>query len=145
MPCNGSEEDAEDEAAEEDHDDEHAEHGDAVVELQGVVGKEVAEDVAAIERRKRDEVEDEEQQVEQDYVVEKERDGKERGQVLGGDAGMWLASATAVATATSPPAIGVLEDDQQDERNDGGEQVAGRAGERDEDVVAFVVLEVARL
>ena len=37
----------------------------------------------------------------------------------------------------------VLDDDEQDERDGGREQVAGGAGEGDEDVVAPVVLEVA--
>lgn len=37
----------------------------------------------------------------------------------------------------------MLEDEEQEECDCGGEQVAGGAGEGDEDIVAFVVLEVA--
>ena len=67
--------------------DEESEHTHAVVELGGLVGEEVAEDVATVERRKRNEVEDEEKQVDEDDEVEKERDGEEGGKALGGDAG----------------------------------------------------------
>jgi len=67
--------------------DEESEHAHAVVELGGFVGEEVAEDVAAVERRQRDQVEDEEQQVDEDDEVEEERDGEEGGKAFGGDAG----------------------------------------------------------
>ena len=60
------------------------EDSDAVVELGGLERQEVAEDVAAVERRERDEVEDEEQQVDEDDEVEKERDGEERGKAAVG-------------------------------------------------------------
>ena len=42
--------------------------------------------MAAVERRYRNEVEDEEQEVDEDDEVEKECDGKERGQAFGDDA-----------------------------------------------------------
>ena len=83
----GIEEDAEDDAAAEQHDEDHSEDADAVVDAQGIVGKEVPEDVAAVERRYGDEVEDEEDEVEEDDVVEEERDREEWREAFGRDTG----------------------------------------------------------
>ena len=99
--------------------------------------------MAAVERRERNEVEDEEQKVDEDDEVEKESDGKERGKPSVGTPGICSARATAVAMAVVSGGQEVLDDDEQDEGDGGGEQVAGGAGEGDEDVVAAVVFEVA--
>ena len=76
-----------DEAAADEEQDEKGEHAHAVVELGELVGKKVAEDVAAVERRQRDEVEYEKQQVDEDDEVEKERDGEECRKTIGSNAG----------------------------------------------------------
>src|ERR1700722_8765815 len=76
-----------DEAAADEEEKDQGEHAHAVIELDGFVGEEVTEDVAAVERWKRDEIEDEEKQVDEDDEVEKERDGEESGKAFGGDAG----------------------------------------------------------
>ena len=138
----GREEDTEDEASAQQHNDEHPEHADAVVHLQDVVGEEVAQNAAAVERRDRDEVEDEEHQIDEDDVVEEEGDGKELRQVLGGDAGVVGGEGHGGDDGDLAVGDGVLEDEQQDQGDGGRDQVAGRAGEGDEDVVAAVVLEV---
>ena len=120
-----------------------AEHPHAVVELGCFVGQKVAEDVAAIERGERNQVEDEEQQVDEDDEVEKERDGEECRKAFGGDAGNMLGDGDGGDDGDVSGWKQMLDDDQQDERDGGGEQVAGWTGEGDEDVVAAVVLEVA--
>src|ERR1700728_1681243 len=74
-----------DKSAAEEKEDEEGEHAHAVVDLSDLVRQEVAEDMAAVGRGERDEGEDEQQQVDVDDQREEERDGKERGQALGGD------------------------------------------------------------
>src|SRR5205823_5389034 len=129
-------------AAEEEEDDE-GEHAHAVVDLGGPVREEVAENVAAVERRERNEVEDEEQQVDEDDQVEKERDGKERGEAFGGDAGNVHGDGHGGGDGGVSGGEDVFDENEQDEGDGGREQIAGRAGEGDEDVVAAVVFEVA--
>src|SRR5580704_2961450 len=81
------EEDAEDDPSPEEEDQEEADRPDAVVDLQRAVGQIVPEDTAAVERWDRDEVEDEQQQVDEDDVVKQQGERKERGQIFGRDPG----------------------------------------------------------
>ena len=90
------EEDAEDDAAAEQHDDDHSEDTDAVVDAQGAVGEEVPEDVAAVEGRNGNEVEDEEDEIEQDDVVEEEGDREEGREAFRGNAGVVFGEATSL-------------------------------------------------
>lgn len=99
--------------------------------------------MAAVERWERDEVEDEEKQIDEDDEVEKERDGEESGKAYRGDAGDFFCDGDRGGDGGVSGGKDVLDDDEQDERDGGREQVAGRAGEGDEDVVALVVFEVA--
>src|SRR5260370_11987381 len=74
-----TEEDSEDETAADEEEEKEAEHADPVVKLESLVGQEVAYDVASVERRDRDEIEDEEKKIDEDDEVEKKGDGKEGG------------------------------------------------------------------
>ncbi len=132
-----------DEPAADEEENEEGEHAHAVVELSGLVRQEVAENVAAVERGQRNEVEDEEKQVDEDNEVEKERDREERGKAVGGNAGNVLGDGDGRGYGGVSGGEDVLDYDQQDEGDGGGEQVAGWAGEGDEDVVAPIVFEVA--
>jgi hypothetical protein len=138
----GDEESGDEAAADEEENDE-AEHSHAVVDLSGFVGQEVAKDVAAVERGERDKVEDEEQQVDEDDEVEKERDGEERGKAFCGDSRHVLRDGDSCDDAGIAGGQDVFDDNQENESDAGREQVAGGAGEGDEDVIAAVVLEVA--
>ena len=88
-------------------------------------------------------IEDEEEQIDEDDEVEKERDGEERGKAFGGDAWNVLGDRDGGEDGGVSGGENVLDDDEQDEGDGGGEQVAGGAGEGDEDVVAAIVFEVA--
>ena len=118
-----------DETAADEEEDDQAEHTHAVVELGGLVGEEVAEDVATVERRKRNEVEDEEKQVDEDDEVEKERDGEECRKAFGGDAGYVLGDCDGGDDGVVAGGKDVLDDDEQDEGDSCGEEVAGGSGE----------------
>ena len=104
-----------DKSAAEEKEDEEGEHAHAVVKLSDLVRQEVAEDMAAVERRKRDEVEDEEQQVDEDDQIEEERNGKERGQALGGDAGNVLSDGDGSCDRYVTCRQHVFDDNQQDQ------------------------------
>src|SRR5690348_4372437 len=65
-----------DHPAAQDEKQQKAPDADAAVRLLEPGWKELAQDVAAIERRQRDEVEDEEQQVDEDAVVQQHGDRK---------------------------------------------------------------------
>ncbi len=69
--------------------------------------------------------------------------GKSAGRPSVATPGMCWAIATAVMIGPVVAGEDVLDDDEQDKGDGGREQVAGGAGEGDEDVVAAVVLEVA--
>ena len=132
-----------DEAATYEKEDDEGEHAHAIVDLDCFVWEEMAEDAAAVERRKRDEVEDEEQQVDEDDKVKEECDGKESRKAFGGDAGDLFCDGDRGGNGGVSGREDVLDDDEQDKCDGGREQVAGGTGEGDEDVVAFVVFEVA--
>ena len=70
--------------------------------------------------------------------------GKSAGRLLlGGDAGDVLSDRYCGGDGGVSGGEDVLDDDEQDEGDGGREQVAGGAGEGDEDVVTAVVFEVA--
>ena len=99
--------------------------------------------MAAVERGEWDEIEDEEKQVDEDDEVEKECDGEERGKAFGGHAGNVLGDSDGGDDGGVSGRENVLDDDEQDEGDGGGEQIARGTGEGYEDVVAAIVFEVA--
>src|ERR1700730_9869418 len=67
-----------DEAAAEEEDEEDAVHSDGVVDAERLVWEEVANDVAAVERRDGNEVEEQQDEIDEDAVIEHQRHGKEQ-------------------------------------------------------------------
>ena len=138
-----TEEDSEDETAANEEEEKEAEHADAVVKLESLVGQEVAYDVASVERWDRDEVEDEEEKVYEDDEVEEKSDRKKGGEIFGGDPGNMRREGHCSGNREYTTRNQMLDDEQQDEGDGGRDQIAGGTGQGDEDVVAAIVLEVA--
>src|ERR1700734_2726591 len=122
----GGEEKIDDVAAQEEE-AEHEVEAHALVGPGGVEGKVVHENLAAVEEREWNEVEDEEQQVDQDAEVEEEDEREDARKTFGahGDAhGEIRGNGDRVAGARD----GVAHDDEREEGKDGGEQLGGGAG-----------------
>src|SRR3984885_3473268 len=100
--------------------------------------------MAAVERWDGDQVEDEEDEIEEDDVVEEQRYWEEWWEALRGNSENMVGEGHGGDDSCRSASDGVLEDDEKDQRNSRRQQVADGAGKRDEDVVAHVVLEIAR-
>src|ERR1700679_934778 len=115
----GEEEELDDVEAEKEE-AEHEVEAHALVGLGGVEGKIVHEDLAAVEEREGDEVEDEEQQVDQDAEVEEEDGGGDAGKALGAHAQVAHSQLGGDDQRVEGAGDGVSDDDEGDERDDGG-------------------------
>jgi hypothetical protein len=138
-----TEEDAEDEAAADKEEQKETEHSDLVVELKSFVWQEVAYDVAAVERRDGNEIEDEEQEVDEDDEIKEQGDGKEGGEIFCRNAGNVRGQRHRRRNGEDTAGNEMLDDEQKDEGDGSRDEIAGGAGEGDKDVVAAIVFEVA--
>ena len=130
-----------DDAAAEDENEEEADQPHRVIEAQSLVGEHVAEDVGAIERRQREQVEGGEDEVEEHREIKHEDERVEHG--AGGHEGWIEAAGTGnLMHDVGAAGAGAGEEEHEQRRADGGEQVAAGTGDGGEDVVAGDVFEI---
>jgi hypothetical protein len=135
--------DAEDQAAANEHNEDHSEHANAVVDPKRVVGQKMPQNMTAIERWNGNEVEHKEQEIQKDDVVEKQSNGEKLRKIFRRDPRNTARKKHGGLDSYIAASDGVLEDDEQDKRYGGRDQVARRPSQGDENVIALVILEVA--
>src|SRR4051812_1826634 len=134
----------EDQAATDQHDEDHAEHPYPVIYLQSVIRQKVTQDVASIKWRNRNQVEHKEQKIEEDDVVKKERYRKQRRQAINRDTPHMMSDQPCRFNRHPSTRNRMLHHQQKDQRHDRHQQIARGTGQRNDNVVSAIVLEIPR-
>ena len=82
-------------------------------------------------------------EIDEDDEVKEEGDGEERGKIFCRNAGNVRGQCHRSSDGEETAGNDVLDDEQEDESDGCRDEIAGRTRERDEDVIAAIVLEVA--
>src|SRR5215472_5132648 len=134
----------EDKPARHQHKDPQRKHAHAVVNRQRIVRKKVAQNAAPVQRRKRNQVEHKQEQVDQDNEVKQQRNRKQRRQVFGRHARIVHRQRHRRKHRNRPARHHMLDHQQQDQRDRRQQKIARRPRQRYQDVVPLVVLKIAR-
>ena len=116
-------------------------HPHTVIKLSQLIWQKMAQDVASIERWQRNQVEHKEQQIDEDHKVKKERNRKQRRQSFRRNTRNVLRNRNRSSDRKIARGQQMLENNQQDKSDRRRKQIAGRSGQRDQDVITLVVLE----